>query len=125
MSDELSEPFLLLLNMNRGILTSDYTMIFGNICFTRRKGRKKTIHMNKKAILSYFFFPKAWAYSFINSGEDTDCQYSIVSHRKRIIENISFMEWQYNILAFVCSLMHRKHEKMLLTSSKQTLIKIL
>lgn len=54
-----------------------------------------------------------------------ECHYSIASFRKLGTDNMSFMEWQCNIPAFVCFLMRGKHEKMLLTSSKQALIEIL
>lgn len=85
-----------------------------------RCGKRQSIWIRKSYFL-LFFFPKGWAYWFISSGEAMECQHNIVSYRKKVTDNISFMEWQCNLPALVCIFMHRKHEKMLLTSSKQTL----
>lgn len=53
-----------------------------------------------------------------------ECQNSIISYSKQSPDDVSLTEWQCNISAFVSTFMYRKDEKMLLISSKQTLIEI-
>lgn len=81
MSAKLSKLFLAFVKHEY----QTYKTFIDNICFNRRKVRKKAIHMNGSLFSFFFFAPKVWAYWCISSGEDRKC---IVSCRKQVTDNI-------------------------------------